>query len=47
MLDDERGRGTLLPAVVGWIALILPGGYATFLHQGLGSAPGGWASLWW
>ncbi len=47
MLDDERGRRTLLAAVVGWIALILLGGYATFLHQGLGSAPGGWASLWW
>ena len=47
MADGERTRGTLLPTAVGWIALILLGGYATFLHQGLGSAPGGWANLWW
>ena len=40
-------RKTLLPAAVGWIALIALDAYAVFLHQGLGSAPGGWASLWW
>ena len=40
-------RKTLLPAAVGWGALVTLAAYAAFLHQGLGSAPGGWASLWW
>ena len=40
-------RKTLLPAAVGWGALVTLAAYAVFLHQGLGSAPGGWASLWW
>ena len=44
---DHSARRTLLPAAVGWIALIALNGYITFLHQGLGSAPGGWARLWW
>jgi hypothetical protein len=47
MADGEAKRETLLPSAVGWIALILLDGYATFLHQGVGSPPGGWASLWW
>jgi hypothetical protein len=38
---------TLLPAAIGWIALSALAAYAAFLHQGLGSAPGGWASEWW
>ncbi len=40
-------RKTLLPAAVGWGALVTLAAYAGFLHQGLGSAPGGWANLWW
>lgn len=44
---DDNAKKTLLPTAVGWIALLALAGYATWLHQGLGSAPGGWASLWW
>lgn len=40
-------RRTLLPTAVGWIALIALDAYATFLHQGLGQAPGGYAFEWW
>jgi hypothetical protein len=48
MSEGESNTGkTLLPTAVGWIALVALGGYTIFLHQGLGSAPGGWASLWW
>jgi len=45
--SEGKARKTLLPTAVGWIALIALDGYVSFLHQGLGSAPGGWASQWW
>jgi len=47
MEPEANAPKTVLPTAVGWIALVALGGYAVFLHQGLGSAPGGWASEWW
>ncbi len=44
---EDIAKKTLLPAFVGWIALVALGGYAAFLYRGIGSAPGGWASEWW
>ena len=38
---------TVLRIAIGWIALVLLDGYATWLHQGLASPPGGFASQWW
>lgn len=45
--DRTATAKTPLPAAVGWIGLAALAAYAVFLHQGLGSPPGGWASLWW
>ncbi|MEE2672710.1 MAG: hypothetical protein VX466_02880 [Myxococcota bacterium] len=44
---EANTHKTLFPTAVGWLALVALGAYAIFLHQGFGSAPGGWASLWW
>lgn len=44
---SESSRGTPLPTVLAWIALVAAAGYAAFLHHGLGAPPGGYASLWW
>ena len=44
---EASSRKTVLPTAVGWIALVALDAYAIFLHHGLGSAPGGWASEWW
>ncbi len=40
-------RKAVLPAAIGWIAFLALLGWVGFLHQGLGSPPGGWASEWW
>ena len=45
--SDGPVQRTVLRIAIGWIALIALDGYVTFLHQGLGSPPGGWASQWW
>lgn len=49
-MDNEghaSARTTVLPTAVGVVALLALFGYTLFLHQGLGQAPGGWASKWW
>ncbi len=43
----QAERPTPVPAIAAWVALAASAAYALFLHQGVGSPPGGYASQWW